>query len=160
MADVEHPALLCFDGSENATVAIAKGSELLSGREAVVLTVWEPVAVWEPYDPATVLSAPLGKLASHALGLDEIAAELAHEKLDRGLALARAAGFEARGRVVKGKTWRTICDVAAQLDAEPIVLGARGLSRVQSALLGSISSAVVAHASRPVLVVPPGRNGG
>ena len=38
-----------------------------------------------------------------------------------------------------------ICDVANELDAELIVLGARGLSRVQSAL-GSVSAAVVQHA--------------
>jgi len=38
--------------------------------------------------------------------------------------------------------------------AVAIVLGARGLSRVESILLGSVSSAVVTHAKRPVLVVP------
>jgi hypothetical protein len=45
----------------------------------VVLTVWEPVATWEPYDPATILSAPLSKLVSRALGVDEIAAELTEQ---------------------------------------------------------------------------------
>ena len=43
-------------------------------RRAVVLTVWEPVATWEPYDPATILSAPVSKLLSKELGIDEIAA--------------------------------------------------------------------------------------
>ena len=59
-----------------------------------------------------------------------------------------------RGSVADGKIWRAICDEADNLDAEPIVVGARGLSRVQSALLGSVSSAVVVHAHRPVLVIP------
>jgi nucleotide-binding universal stress UspA family protein len=146
--------LLCFDGSDDAAAAIAKAGELLGPRGAVVLTVWEPVAVWEPYDPATILSAPVSQLASNALGLDEIADDLAREKMDSGVALARQAGFEAQGRVAKGKSWRAICDVAEELDAEPIVLGARGLSRVQSALLGSVSCAVAVHARRPVLIVP------
>ena len=53
-----------------------------------------------------------------------------------------------------GKTWRAICDVAGEIDAVTIVLGARGLSRVGSLLLGSVSSAVLVHAKRPVLVVP------
>jgi hypothetical protein len=53
-----HPVLLCFDGSNDAATAIAKAGELLGPRTAVVLTVWEPVALWQPYDPATILTAP------------------------------------------------------------------------------------------------------
>jgi len=152
--DAGHPVLLCFDGSEDAATAIARAAELLAPRRAVVLTVWEPVATWEPYDPATILSAPVSKLLSKELGIDEIAAELAQEKARQGAALATGAGFTAQGRVAHGKTWRTICDVAEETDAATIVLGARGLSRVGSLLLGSVSSAVLAHAKRPVLVVP------
>jgi nucleotide-binding universal stress UspA family protein len=68
--------------------------------------------------------------------------------------LAREAGFDARGQLARGKTWRAICDTADELDAAPIVLGARGLSRVESVLLGSVSEAVLVHAKRPVLVIP------
>jgi nucleotide-binding universal stress UspA family protein len=146
--------LLCYDGSEGAAAAIAAAGRTLEPREAVVLTVWEPVAVWEPYDPATALTAPLSKLASHALGLDEIARDLAEERVTAGCELARQAGFAAKGRTTAGKPWRAICDVADEIDAELIVVGARGLSRIQSALLGSVSAAVVQHAHRSVLVVP------
>jgi nucleotide-binding universal stress UspA family protein len=146
--------LLCFDGSDDAATAIAQAAKLLAPRRAVVLTVWEPVATWEPYDPATIVSAPVSKLLSRALGIDEIAAELAKEKAKQGVALASSAGFAAQGRVTHGKTWRAICDVAGEIDAATIVLGARGLSQVASLLLGSVSSAVLVHAKRPVLVVP------
>ena len=149
-----HPVLLCFDGSDDAATAINQAADLLAPRPAVVLTVWEPVATWEPYDPATILSAPVSKFLSRALGVDEIAAELAEEKVKQGVALASSAGFAAQGRVAHGKTWRTICDVAGDVDAAAIVLGARGLSRMGSLLLGSVSSAVTVHARRPVLVVP------
>jgi nucleotide-binding universal stress UspA family protein len=149
-----HPVLLCFDGSDDAAAAIAQAAQLLAQRRAVVLTVWEPVATWEPYDPATILSAPVSKLLSKQFGIDEIAAELAEEKVKQGVALASSAGFEAQGRVAHGKTWRTICEVADEMDAAAIVLGARGLSEMGSLLLGSVSSAVLAHAKRPVLVVP------
>jgi nucleotide-binding universal stress UspA family protein len=152
--DAGHPVLLCFDGSDDAAAAIAQAAELLAPRPAVVLTVWEPVATWEPYDPATILSAPVSKLLSGELGIDQIAADLAEEKVKQGVTLASNAGFSAQGRVAHGKTWRTICDVAGELDAAAIVLGARGLSRVGSALLGSVSFAVTVHAKRPVLVVP------
>lgn len=146
--------LLCFDGSDDAMAAIAKAGAMLASRTAVVLTVWEPVASWEPYDPATILSAPLSRLASGALHLDEIARDLAQERMKRGTELANEVGFQAAGKVVEGKPWREICRVAGELDAEPIVVGARGLGRVESVLLGSVSSAVLHHARRPVLVIP------
>jgi nucleotide-binding universal stress UspA family protein len=148
------PVLLCFDGSDDAGHAIARAGEVLGSRRAVVLSVWEPVAVWQPYDPATAITAPLSRLASSSLGLDEIARDLARERASAGVEMARRAGFEAEPRIAGGKAWRVICDVAHELDAEPIVVGARGLSRVQSALLGSVSAATVQHARRPVLVIP------
>ena len=140
------PVLLCFDGSDGAAHAIARAGDMLGLRHAVVLSVWEPVAVWQPYDPATAITAPLSKLASKALGLDEIARDLALERARNGAELARQAGFDAQPRIVEGKSWRAICDLAEELDADPIVVGARGLSRVQSALLGSVSAAVIQHA--------------
>jgi nucleotide-binding universal stress UspA family protein len=148
------PPLLCFDGSDDATAAIKAARGLLGASEAVVLTVWEPVSVWAPYDPGAVLSAGVAKLGSKALGLDEIAREMAEEMLQRGILLAEQAGFQARGQVAQGKAWQAICDTADELEAEPIVLGARGLSRVESMFLGSVSAGVVAHARRPVLVIP------
>jgi nucleotide-binding universal stress UspA family protein len=148
------PVLLCFDGSEDAQAAIASAGRVLSGREAVVLTAWEPVASWAPYDPVTVLSAPLSRLASNALGLDEVMRDLAMERMERGTELATRAGFRAQGRLEEGKPWRVICQVADALDADPIVVGARGLGRMESSLLGSVSRAVVSHARHSVLVVP------
>src|SRR6516165_8428200 len=106
------PVLLCFDGSDDAAHAIAHAGRLLGARQAVVLTVGEPVAVWQPYDPATAITAPLSRLASKALGLDEITHELADVRVEAGVVLARQAGFDARGDVGKGKAWRVICAVA------------------------------------------------
>jgi len=146
--------LLCFDGSADAANAIAVAGTLLGPGEATVLTVWEPVAVWQPYDPAAVLSAGVTRLSSERLGLDEIASEIARATMRRGVELAREAGFSASGELKSGKTWRAICEAAEEVQAAPIVLGARGLSRVQSLLLGSVSSAVAAHANRALLIVP------
>ena len=149
------PVLLCFDGSEGSAHAITQAGRLLAGRRAVVLTVWEPLATWEPYDPVTILSSPVSKAAARALDLAAIAQEVAEDRMSEGVSLAGRAGFSAEGRAEQGKPWRAICDVAAEEDAETIVMGARGLSRVQSMLLGSVSLAVLVHAHRPVLIVPP-----
>jgi len=148
------PALLCFDGSDDAVAAIVTAGEILAPRSAVVLTVSEPAASWAPYDPATILSAPMSRLASSALDLDAIGRDLAHERVKQGTDLANEAGFQAEGRLEEGKPWRVICSVADAIGAEPIVIGARGLGRMESALLGSVSSAVLHHSRRPVLVVP------
>jgi nucleotide-binding universal stress UspA family protein len=147
------PILLCFDGSSDAENAIRGAGDLLGPRPAVVITVSEPLRLWEPSDPATVLNAPIGKLLSKALQLEEIIDEVAQEQVNRGVELARDAGFGAQGRVARGKPWRAICETANEIDAEAIVLGARGLSRVESALLGSVSVAVSGHAGRPVLII-------
>ena len=74
--------------------------------------------------------------------------------MERGIELAAAAGFEAQGRLEEGKPWRVILRVADELDVEAVVVGARGLGRVESAVFGSVSSAVVFHAHRAVLVIP------
>jgi nucleotide-binding universal stress UspA family protein len=148
------PALLCYDGSSDAAAAIRQAGALLAPRMATILTVWEPVATWAPFDPAAVLSGGVSGLASAELGLDQISERLGRETIERGLLAAREAGFEAVGKLSCGKPWRVICEVAEELDAAPIVLGARGLSRVQSLLLGSVSAAVLAHARRAVLVIP------
>jgi nucleotide-binding universal stress UspA family protein len=153
MNENQKPILLCFDGSSDAESAIRGAGDLLGPRAAVVITVSEPLRLWEPSDPATVLEAPIGKLLSKAMKLEEIIDEVAQEQVNRGVELARAAGFDAHGRVARGKPWRAICEVANQIDAEAIVLGARGLSRIESALLGSVSAAVSSHAGRPVLII-------
>ncbi len=147
-------ALLCYDGSDDAAAAIAKAGELLGPRPAVVLTVWEPVRVWEAWDPVTIASAPLTRLIATETGVDEIVSDLAHEKAEHGVELARAAGFDATARASGGKAWKVICEVAGELEAEPIVIGSRGLGRTASAVLGSVSAAVIAHAERAVLVGP------
>ncbi len=51
--------------------------------------------------------------------------------------------------------WETILTVADERDAEAIVVGRRGVSRLESVLMGSVSNGLVQHSSRPVLVMPP-----
>jgi nucleotide-binding universal stress UspA family protein len=153
----EHPVLVCFDGSPDAEHAIAYAAGLLGPCPAVVLTVWEPLPAWEPYDPGALISAGIATAGARTFGLEEIAIDVARETLDHGVALAQAAGFDARGRLAHGKTWRAICETADELGADPIVVGARGHSRIESVLLGSVSLAVATHAARPVLVVRPDR---
>jgi nucleotide-binding universal stress UspA family protein len=59
--------------------------------------------------------------------------------------------FEAH--VAVGPPASVLTDIARELDADEIALGARGLGRVR-ALLGSVSHDVLRRADRPVLVIP------
>ena len=75
---------------------------------------------------------------------------------EEGARIAQQAGLNAEPAAVEaaGPVWRTILDVADHHDAATIVMGSRGLDRIHASVLGSVSSAVRLHATRPALVVP------
>jgi nucleotide-binding universal stress UspA family protein len=75
--------------------------------------------------------------------------------LQSALATAAQHAVDATAELLVGYPPTQIGRLAAELDAELIVVGSRGLSRVKSALLGSTSRELLAHAGRPVLVVRP-----
>jgi nucleotide-binding universal stress UspA family protein len=70
--------------------------------------------------------------------------------------VARAAGFDAAPLCVRSdqRVWPAIVRLAEQRQARAVVLGSRGLSKVGSMLLGSVSNGVVHHCRQPSLVVP------
>jgi nucleotide-binding universal stress UspA family protein len=141
------PLLLCYDGSENARGAIEQAGALFAGRDAVVLTAWQPVIGLDV----------IGWMES---GMDTVdpagaAAEEARRVCDEGVRAARAAGLQAIGVVAEatGPLWEAIVEVADHHDAAVVIMGPRGLSGLRSTLLGSVSRAVVDHTDRPTLVV-------
>jgi len=145
--------LLCYDGSETSKHAVAVAHQIAGDRPALVLHLWEPPGrAWMTADAFGGTPAWGAEMTE----LDAVVRERAGRLLADGVRLAREAGFDAQGRLESnpGAEWRAILDIADEVDASLIVVGARGLSAVQSALLGSVSNAVVHHAKRPVLVVP------
>ena len=71
-------------------------------------------------------------------------------------ALLAAGAASAAAQVVRGlhgEEAQAIIDVARDEDADIIVVGPRGLGRLQGLLLGSVTSKLVQLADRPVLVV-------
>ena len=147
--------LFGYDGSGDAARAIVAASELLEGR-AVVVHVWEPV----PAGAATAVASP-GLGGAGLPRLHEAGQEIedaARGVLEDGARRAADAGFEVEPVLVRGTSggaWREVLDVARDRDARMIVVGRRGVSRLHSALLGSVSNGLVQHADVPVLVVPP-----
>jgi nucleotide-binding universal stress UspA family protein len=145
--------LIAYDGSPDAKNAVTLAGDLFDGTPAVVLTVWEGFS--------QVISRAEAGLTS-ALDFEQIdaaAERAAHKCAEEGTGHARVSGLPAESRVVRrhGTTWETILEQAADIDADIIVLGSRGLSGVKSLLLGSVSRAVLQHSDRPVLVSPANR---
>jgi nucleotide-binding universal stress UspA family protein len=75
-------------------------------------------------------------------------------------ALAEEAGAECEELIVSGRPDQSILAVAEELGADPIVLGAEGMSGLEHALIGSVSEEVLRHANRTVLVVGGHPEGG
>jgi nucleotide-binding universal stress UspA family protein len=142
--------VLTYDGSEDARRAIAVAGDLLGGRSAVVVHVQIQIP------PPIIGAAPDGPADDEAV--ERYMQTRARRVLDEGLDLATTAGFEPEGvnRIADpgAGVWHAIVEVAGERDADVIVVGRRGLSRVKSALLGSVSNGVTHHSSVPVLVVP------
>jgi nucleotide-binding universal stress UspA family protein len=135
--------IFAYDGSDLAKAAIAEaGRQLAPGRDALVVTVWQPVNV------GFRTSVPI-----HAQDAEEVgkAAELTAVE---GTSLAAAAGFNARGLAVEvAPTWKGVVDAADEHDASLIVLGSHGHTGLGSVLLGSVATAVTHHSQRAVLIV-------
>jgi nucleotide-binding universal stress UspA family protein len=152
------PLLLCYDGSPEATQAIERTGRLLAGRHALVVTVWQRTAglagsAWWPGANAGTVDF---------FEFDRAAAEAGGRVAAAGARIAREAGLEAEPLAAEadGPVWRTIVEISDRHDAAAIVMGSRGLTGVRSMLLGSVSSAVLRHADRPTLVIPPAQPDG
>jgi nucleotide-binding universal stress UspA family protein len=77
-------------------------------------------------------------------------------------ALAEADRLAAEERVLiktvceEGETYERIVDLADAENCDIIVMGRRGLRRVERTLVGSVTARVIGHTQRDVLVVPAG----
>lgn len=141
------PFVLCYDGSEGAANAIQVAAGLLgAGRPARLLYVFKPME--RSLGVAQGITG--GRIDAPVSGEAD-----AHTVLDRGVAVAREAGFDVEGLLVEAdrKLAEIIAATAEELDAPAIVMGQRGRSGLKSVILGSVSRDVVNAYHRPVILV-------
>ena len=127
------------DGSDGGRLALRWAVHEASTRGGTVqaVTAWE----CDDLDPARADDpADVRERAEHTLA-DEIA----------GLP---STGVVIAAEVVEGRPARVLCTAAR--DADILVLGGHGHSRVWHAVLGSVSEECVRDATCPVVVVPSG----
>lgn len=148
---MDQPVLFCYDGSDGSKSAMAAAAELvMHPADAVVLTVWMPVAVRLARGGSLMTFVPNEDEA------DEQEVAIAQRIAAEGVEAARRRGYDAVARVAEATELiaKTIDEVADEIDAGLIVCGQRGLGPMRSALLGSVSHALTARARRPVLIAP------
>jgi nucleotide-binding universal stress UspA family protein len=154
------PLLIGYDGTPAADSAVREAGELLGGRPALVLVVWQEGLGFELIEtPTAGIGMPAAPLdVNTALEVDRAMAEHAQRLARHGAGLAREAGFpEAEGLAVADApavpVAGTIVRIAAERDAQAIVLAAHNKGRIGEILLGSTSRDVLRRADRPVLIV-------
>jgi nucleotide-binding universal stress UspA family protein len=142
------PVIFAYDGSDLAKLAIDEAArQLARGRDALVITVWQPFEVGFVPSPGLDLDAQQTTEVKKAA--EQTAAD--------GAALAEQAGFTARSAAVEAApAWKGILKVGEEHDSSLIVLGSHGRTGLASVLIGSVAEAVAAHSTRSVLIVHRG----
>jgi nucleotide-binding universal stress UspA family protein len=144
------PLLIGYDGSEHAKDAIRSAARLLTVRDALVVTVWQPTS-----DVGAFAWYGAGPNMVNVAELDRAGAEAGGRVAEEGAQIAREEGLQAEAIAIEATppVWKTIVETADLHDAATIVMGSRGLSGLRSMLLGSVSNAAMHHTERPTLVV-------
>jgi nucleotide-binding universal stress UspA family protein len=144
--------MLCTDGSELATQALAAGLGVLAAAERTLV-----VTVVEPVDASLVYGASglAGGVISEEQYTDTVdsrrdAAEAILREAVTALGLDGEASVESV--VVEGEPGRALCDLAAERGASVLVAGSRGRGGLKRAVLGSVSDHLVRNAPCSVLV--------
>jgi nucleotide-binding universal stress UspA family protein len=135
--------LIATDGSPEAREAVEYGLELAEDQHATatLLQVIPPMD-WTHLDRGAVIRPIPEELAKRrGIALDEAAA------------LAAEHGVPVTFEVIAGVPADEIVAYADNHDVDLTVVGSRGRGAVASALLGSVSQAVLHESRRPVLVV-------
>lgn len=135
------PVIIATDGSESAEAAVVAGARVARtlGTKAVLVYARPSIG-------------PLGKPYYQEKLNEQLA--YARATLDRAQSLLREEGCEGDAEILEGSPAEQVVELARVRNAPLIVVGSRGLGAVTGALLGSVSSAIIHRADRPVLVVP------
>jgi nucleotide-binding universal stress UspA family protein len=139
------PVIFAYDGSELAELGIEQaGRQLASGRDALVVCVWQT---------GDVGFVPTGGRHFNAAEGTEVR-KAAEETAAHGASLAEEAGFRPQSIAIQAApTWKGIVKVAEERQASLIVLGSHRRRGLAGHLLGSVAAAVVAHSASSVLIV-------
>ncbi len=133
--------LLAYDNSASAQKALRRAIELVNPRDLVVLVWVIPSGKGSPGAlPGLAPEDPGERVASV-------------ERLNDAVALVKREGRQATALLLEGDVAKTICDTADRLDADLVILGHKGVSRIGPLTLGSVAERVAQISNRRVLIV-------
>jgi nucleotide-binding universal stress UspA family protein len=141
--------LVPIDGSEHSTKAAEKAIELARTFKSELTLLH----VARKYDLPDQLKDYIK--AEHLTAHDMLAIDEATKRVIADVkADAEAQGIKKIKTVFReGKPARSIVDYASKAQSDAIIMGSRGLSELESALLGSVSHKVATLASCTVMIV-------
>ena len=136
--------LLPIDGSDASLDAVRQALHMVRDglRASLVLAnVQEPATLYElllAHDPKVI---------------EQVSAKAGLHILAPARALVKEAGVEHEVEVAAGDPAHTLIDIVERFGCDMVIMGARGMGTLRSALLGSVSHEVLHAASVPVLIV-------
>jgi len=136
--------LVPVDGSPASLEAVRQALRMIQDglRASLVLAnVQEPATLYEmllAHDPEVI---------------EKVSAEAGLHLLEPARALVGEAGVEHEIEVAAGDPAHTLVDILENFGCDMVVMGARGLGTLRSAMLGSVSHEVLHAAPVPVLIV-------
>ena len=135
-----------MDGSDLSLKAVRLAVSLLQqglSGSLVLANVQEPATLYE------MVVAPDGEV------LRQVSTAAGVDTLEKAEALLMAEGVVYEREIATGDPAHTIVDIGERFGCDMIVMGARGISAMRSALLGSVSNEVLHAAQVPVVIVKP-----
>lgn len=136
--------LLPVDGSDVSLEAVRVAIRLAKdglNTSVVLANVQEAATLYElvvAHDPAVI---------------EQVSAAAGAHTLKAAEALLTQAGIAYETEIASGDPAHTIVDILERYGCDMVVMGARGMSPLRGALLGSVSNEVLHSAHVPVMIV-------
>lgn len=149
--------LVPLDGSEHSLRALDVAIQIAKkfGAKITLIHVYSvsvrPAMMPEP-TPMSTFGIPVMS-PSEVSSIIEATRKAGSRILEEGEQRVKAEGVEVETRLEEGHAVQEIVRVSKEGNYDLIVMGARGISKLREILLGSVSDAVIHHATCPVLVV-------
>ncbi len=139
--------LACTDGSSESMKAMEKALEIAEDKKKADILVIHVMPLYQAFFTGYEISSDMVKQ------WDECRREESEKILQNATQCFREKNMQVQTISREGHPADTICQLAAELNCDLIVIGSRGLSGLKKWIPGSISNAVAQQCKTSVLIV-------